>query len=123
MKATFGQLSEDARRLTRAPLAALYLLESVPAGTIVEPLARDIGLTWCETTREEGHEFASVTTPPRAFAGEFPLDLDPERVAVVRLDDEMRVIPQQRILHQPKIRALTPDREAALDLAHHADIP
>jgi hypothetical protein len=40
IKATFGQLSEDARRLTRAPLAALYLLESVPAGTITEPLER-----------------------------------------------------------------------------------
>jgi hypothetical protein len=40
VKATFGQLSEDARRLTRAPLAALYLLESVPAGTIAEPLER-----------------------------------------------------------------------------------
>jgi len=40
IKATFGQLSEDARRLTRAPLAALYLLESVPAGTIAEPVAR-----------------------------------------------------------------------------------
>lgn len=41
IKATFGQLSDDARRLTRAPLAALYLLESVPAGTIAEPLARE----------------------------------------------------------------------------------
>ena len=40
VKATFGQLSDDARRLTRAPLAALYLLESVAAGTIVEPLDR-----------------------------------------------------------------------------------
>jgi hypothetical protein len=40
IKATFGQLSDDARRLTRAPLAALYLLESVPAGTIAEPLDR-----------------------------------------------------------------------------------
>jgi hypothetical protein len=40
IKATFGQLSEDARRLTRAPLAALYLLESVPAGTIAEPVER-----------------------------------------------------------------------------------
>ncbi len=40
VKATFGQLTDDARRLTRAPLAALYLLESVPAGTIAEPLAR-----------------------------------------------------------------------------------
>jgi hypothetical protein len=41
IKATFGQLSEDARRLTRAPLAALYLLESVPAGTIAEPVERE----------------------------------------------------------------------------------
>ena len=40
VKATFGQLSDDARRLTRAPLAALYLLESVPAGTIADPLDR-----------------------------------------------------------------------------------
>ena len=40
IKATFGQLAEDARRLTRAPLAALYLLESVPAGTINEPIER-----------------------------------------------------------------------------------
>jgi hypothetical protein len=40
IKATFGQLSEDARRLTRAPLAALYLLESVPAGTIGQPVER-----------------------------------------------------------------------------------
>ena len=40
VKATFGQISEDARRLTRAPLAALYLLESVPAGTIAQPLER-----------------------------------------------------------------------------------
>jgi hypothetical protein len=47
IKATFGQLSEDARRLTRAPLAALYLLESVPAGAIGEPLER---------TRIEGPE-------------------------------------------------------------------
>jgi hypothetical protein len=41
IKATFGQLSADARRLTRAPLAALYLLESVPAGAIREPVERE----------------------------------------------------------------------------------
>ena len=41
IKATFGQLAPDARRLTRAPLAALYLLESVPAGTIDEPVERE----------------------------------------------------------------------------------
>jgi hypothetical protein len=41
IKPTFGQLVTDARRLTRAPLAALYLLESVPAGTIAEPVERE----------------------------------------------------------------------------------
>jgi len=40
VKKTFGQISDDARRLTRAPLAALYLLESVPEGTIAEPVER-----------------------------------------------------------------------------------
>jgi hypothetical protein len=41
IKATFGQLASDARRLSRAPLAALYLLESVPAGSITEPVERE----------------------------------------------------------------------------------
>jgi len=41
IKPTFGQLVTDARRLTRAPLAALYLLESVPAGMIAEPVERE----------------------------------------------------------------------------------
>ncbi len=41
IKATFGQLAADARRLTRAPLAALYLLESIPAGTIAQPVERE----------------------------------------------------------------------------------
>jgi hypothetical protein len=39
-KATFGQLATDARRTTRAPLAALYLLESVPPGVIAGPVER-----------------------------------------------------------------------------------
>ena len=63
---------------------ARFLVDSGGGGfLIVEPLAREIGLTWGETTREEGQEFASVTTAPRAFVGEFPLDLDARRVAVV----------------------------------------
>jgi len=41
IKPTFGQLVTDARRLTRAPLAALYLLESVPAGALAEPVERE----------------------------------------------------------------------------------
>jgi hypothetical protein len=41
IKATFGQLAADARQMTRAPLAALYLLESVPADSIVGPVERE----------------------------------------------------------------------------------
>ncbi|MEO6528281.1 MAG: hypothetical protein ABIP93_16790 [Gemmatimonadaceae bacterium] len=40
IKATFAQLATDARHTSRAPLAALYLLESVAAGTIAEPVER-----------------------------------------------------------------------------------
>jgi hypothetical protein len=40
-KATFGQLSVEARQMTRAPLAALYLLESVAAGVIAGPVERE----------------------------------------------------------------------------------
>jgi hypothetical protein len=40
IKATFGQLASEAHQTMRAPLAALYLLESVPAGTIAGPVER-----------------------------------------------------------------------------------
>lgn len=70
--------------------SARFLVDSGGGGfLIVEPLARDLGLAWGGTTREEGQEFASVTTAPRAFVGEFPLDIDPERVAVVIGADNM----------------------------------
>jgi hypothetical protein len=41
IKATFGQLAPEARRTTRAPLAALYLLESVEPGVIEGPVQRE----------------------------------------------------------------------------------
>src|SRR4029079_1078868 len=41
--------------------AARFLVDSGGgAFLIVEPLARDLGLTWGATTREEGSEFARV---------------------------------------------------------------
>jgi hypothetical protein len=40
IKATFGQLATGEHRTTRAPLAALYLLESVPVGSIDGPVER-----------------------------------------------------------------------------------
>jgi hypothetical protein len=41
IKATFGQLASEAHQTTRAPLAALYLLESVPAGSLDGPVERE----------------------------------------------------------------------------------
>jgi predicted aspartyl protease len=64
--------------------SARFLVDSGGGAFIIaEPLARDLGLTWGQTSREEGQEFASVTVPPKAFVGEFPLELDAKRVAVL----------------------------------------
>lgn len=64
--------------------SARFLVDSGGGGFLIaEPLARDLGLHWGETTREEGREFATPTTPPKAFVGDFPLDLDGKRVLVV----------------------------------------
>lgn len=50
---------------------------------IVEPLARDLGLTWGPSMREEGSEFARVNALPVASIDDFPLALDADRVAVL----------------------------------------
>lgn len=47
---------------------------------ITEPLARDIGLTWGATSKEEGSEYGSPGTTPSASVGDFALDLTPDRV-------------------------------------------
>ncbi len=41
-----------------------------------------------------------------------------ERRLIGSLDDEMRVIPLERVVHEPKPRPLAPYRERPLDLAH-----
>ncbi len=72
------------RRPDGSMLAARFLVDSGGGAFLMaEPLARDLGLEWGETTREEGMEFAAIRVPPSAFVGEFSLDLDAERVAVV----------------------------------------
>jgi len=72
------------RRSDGSMRRARFLVDSGGGGfLLVEPLARDLGLQWGETTPEEGMEFAAATVPPNAFVGEFPLDLDAKRVAVV----------------------------------------
>lgn len=64
--------------------SARFLVDSGGGGfLLVEPLARDLGLQWGKTSREEGLEFGEATTPPDAFLGEFPLELNPKRIVVV----------------------------------------
>lgn len=64
--------------------AARFLVDSGGGGFLLsEPLARDLGLQWGETSHEEGSEFAQVKVPPKAFVGEFPLELNPMRVLVL----------------------------------------
>ena len=64
--------------------SARFLVDSGGGGfALTEPLARDLGLKWGATMREEGAEFAQVTDPLKAFVGDFPLELDPQRVLVV----------------------------------------
>ena len=64
--------------------SARFLLDTGGGGFLItEPLARDLGLEWGATTREEGAEFAPVKNPPKAFVGNFPLELNPKRVSVI----------------------------------------
>lgn len=72
------------RRADGSTRAARFLVDSGGGGFLVaEPLARDIGLQWGESHREEGKEFAPATAAPSASLGIMPLDLDPARVVVV----------------------------------------
>jgi len=49
---------------------------------ITEPIARDIGLKWDKTMREEGNEFAKPTILPEVSLGGMPIQLNPDRVIV-----------------------------------------
>jgi hypothetical protein len=46
----------------------------------------------------------------------------PERVAILRLDDQMRMVAEQRIVHKAKIAAIAADREGTLELPHDSDV-
>jgi hypothetical protein len=72
------------RRLDGSMRSARFVVDSGGGGFLItEPLARDLGLQWGKTSREEGSEFARAKTTPVAFVGEFPLDLDSHRVLVL----------------------------------------
>jgi hypothetical protein len=63
---------------------ARFLVDSGGGGFLIaERVAREIGLAWGETHREEGQEFGLATSVPRAFVGDLALDLDSARVVVV----------------------------------------
>jgi hypothetical protein len=62
---------------------ATFLVDSGGGGFLmIEPLAKDLGVEWGESRREEGEEFALAKSVPKVSVGEFPLELNPERVLV-----------------------------------------
>jgi hypothetical protein len=46
----------------------------------------------------------------------------PERILIIRFDNEVRVVALQGVLHEPKASALAAAAEAALDPAHDANV-
>jgi hypothetical protein len=78
------------RKADGSERAARFLVDSGGGAFIIaEPLARDIGLTWGESQKEEGKEFAIATTLPTASVGGVALELNPQRVAVLLAADNI----------------------------------
>jgi len=72
------------RRPDGSTRSARFVVDSGGGGFLIaEPLARDLGLRWGVTRHEEGAEFAVAEVPPKAFVGDFPLDLNPKRVIIM----------------------------------------
>lgn len=69
---------------------ARFLVDTGGGGFLLtEPLARDLGLTWGESTREQGKEFWRVTQVPEIYLGDFPVKLNPSRVLVTIGQEDM----------------------------------
>ena len=83
---------------------AHFLVDSGGGGfQIAEPLARDLGLKWGPTMREENGEFALITNPPKVWIGDFPLEIDPKMVGVnlgvsAVLPNELAPFPHEGLL-------------------------
>lgn len=78
------------RRADGSARTARFLVDSGGGAFILtDPVARDLGLELGEVMREEGQKFARFKTLPKAFVGEMPLELDPERVLVAVGSDRM----------------------------------
>jgi len=71
------------RRADGSTRTARFLVDSGGGGFMMtEPLARDLGLHWGEVFTEENHKLALLTEMPKAFVGDFPLELNPQRTGV-----------------------------------------
>ncbi len=82
------------RRPDGSSRPARFLVDSGGGGFIVtEKLARDIGVTWGKTSREDGSEFGPALVTPAAAVGDLSLDLDPRRVFVMIGQDS--ILPKQ----------------------------
>jgi hypothetical protein len=78
------------RRADGSTRVARFLVDSGGgAFQMTEPLVRDLGLHWGETHESEGNKFAVLTEVPKAFVGDFPLELNPERVGVALESDNI----------------------------------
>ena len=72
------------RRPDGSTRSARFLVDSGGGSfLLIESLARELGLQWGKTEHEEGAEFGYASAPPSASLGGFPLELDPQRVAVM----------------------------------------
>jgi predicted aspartyl protease len=70
--------------------SARFLVDSGGgAFLLVEPLARELGLTLGASQSEEGQAFAAVTSPVNASVGTMPLELNPDRVFAMIGKDNM----------------------------------
>lgn len=71
------------RRPDGSKRSARFVIDSGGGGfMLTEPLARDLGLKWGATMREDGAEFAVVSDKLKPLVGDFPLELNPQRVLV-----------------------------------------
>src|SRR5947207_610393 len=63
------------RRADGTTRQARFLVDSGGGGFLMtEPLARDLGVRWGPTSKEEGAEFGSATTVPSVSVGDLALD-------------------------------------------------
>ncbi len=72
------------KRTNGTPRITKFLVDSGGGGFLIaESAARDLGLKWGKTEKEEGLEFGQPTITPEASLGGMKLELNPQRVMVI----------------------------------------